>query len=210
MIFDDGYDRALWFLVANNKRDSERVCNLIRFIPEYVYVDIQNAIMNFNSSKGDRVYNVALSNVDGYDCYVEVLLKKNKLYLILRRWIGDVERIEEEYELVLRNISNEMLVNMKYGDAFVIGRYSSAKHDIRKNGYCSETSTIGYDGKYGITRVPFGFFVTPVKMNIGVMNKYVNLFKDKPEEMFIDDFSDRESVSRLVKKRKRDKYNRGV
>ena len=47
-------------------------------------------------------------------------------------------------------------------------------------------------------------------MNIGVRNKYVNVFKNKPEEMFIKDFIDRESVSRLVKKRKRDKYNRGV
>ena len=47
MIFNFDYDRALWLLVASNKIDSDSICNLISFIPDGVYSEIQIALNNY-------------------------------------------------------------------------------------------------------------------------------------------------------------------
>ena len=123
MIFDKDYDKTLWLLVAGNKKDSDKICNLIRYIPEEIYLKIQNAIRNYYSEKLEKanenvIYSDVFNGIDEYCCSIIVEIKTGGLYLNLYRWKEEIDRVEEEYNLILKDISSEFLE-----DLLIINQY---------------------------------------------------------------------------------------
>ena len=217
MIFDKNYDKALWLLVASNKEDSERICKLINCIPEDIYVGIQNAIDNYyngnyydkknNGGREKIVYSTTLIDNDGFGSSITVKIVLGKLYFNVYRWKEDISRIEEEYELILKDINNEDLSEMFYFDKNFIGRYSSEINNIRFVGYLTDVNAVNLDRKYYVKRIPFCYVISSFlgKKRIGM--KIINVTKNMPEEIYFDDFSSQDKINGLVKKKIREKRN---
>lgn len=205
MIFDENYDRSLWLLVASNKSDSDKICRLISYIPEDVYRQIQDSINNYYNGiiKNNTIFNTSLSNIEGYDYYITVKIVNDKLYFNVLRWIENKGRVEEEYQLVLQEMLKEYLTDMSWGDKRSLAKYSSEFNNIKFVGNLTAVDTESDDRRYRVTKVPFGFVVTTSKNKMIVAKKYVNLFKNMPEEIYLDDFSSEEKREGLVKKKKR-------
>lgn len=210
MIFDKDYDNALWLLVAGNKKDSDKICNLIRYIPEEIYLKIQMAISDYYSEKLEKVnenviYSDVFNEIDEYCCSIIVKIKRGRLYLNLYRWKEDIERIEEEYNLILKAVSSEDLEDLLILDKNIIGKYSSEVNNIKFLGCLTDVETSSYDRKYFVKKVPFGYIVFSKFGKKKTGRKFINVIKNMPEEIFVSDFDSQDNVASLVKKRVRDK-----
>ena len=215
MIFDKNYDKALWLLVASNKDDSERICKLINSIPKDIYLNIQNAIYNYyngnyydkktNNVREKIIYSSTLIDNDGFESAITVKIVLGRLCFNIYRWKEDIERVEEEYELLLKDFENQDLSEMYYFDKNFIGRYSSEINNIKFVGYLTDVNTINIDRKYYLKRIPFCFIVSSFigKKRIGM--KIINVNKNMPEEIYFDDFSSKDKIDGLVKKKVRNK-----
>lgn len=207
MIFDENFDRALWLLVASNKSDSDKVCRLISCIPKSVYLEIQVALYNYYNCgmevKNNIVFETNLNNIDGFDYYIIVKVVSDKLFFKVLRWSENKERIEEEYKLVLMEIFSDYLADMEYGDKRNVGKYTYEINNIHYDDLVTLVDTESYDRSYILTKVPFGFILTGFIKKIPIKKKYVNVFKNIPEELCVDDFSSKEKIEGLVKKRKK-------
>lgn len=208
MIFDENYDKVLWLLVAGNKSDSDNICKLINYIPEDVYGQIQRAISSYydgtlENTKGNIIFSTSLSNVGEFDCYITVKIELGKLYLNVCRWKEDKERIEEDYELVLKDISKETIDDMLYFDKKYIGKYSSEINKIKFVGYLTDVEKSSYDRKFALQKIPLGYIVSSSlrKRNLG--KKYVSINRNMPDEIYVENFSSQEKIGGLIKKRKR-------
>jgi len=211
MIFDINYDKALWLLVASNKEDSERICKLINSIPEKIYVEIHNAIDNyyngicydnkFNNIREKVVYSSTLTDNDGFESAIIVKIVLGKLYFNIYRWKEDIERVEEEYQLILKDINNQDIDEMFYFDKSFIGEYSSEINDIKFVGYLTDINTFNLDRKYYLKRIPFCYIISSFlgKKRIGM--KIINVNKKMPEEIYYDDFSSQDKINSLIKKK---------
>jgi len=203
MIFDENFDRALWLLVASNKKDSEKICEFINFIPDYIYNDIQKKLTEYydcsKKVKKNIIYDGCLVGNDGYEYYIVVKVRSDKLYFKVLRWKENIERIEEQYNLILKEMYIDYLDNMKFGDIKGIGKYSYEINKINDDGMDTEE----YTRVYNLNKLAFGFVITSFKKRVPKKVKYVNLFKNIPKEIYIDDFSTEENINGLIKKRKR-------
>ena len=211
MIFDKDFDRALWLLVSAKKKYSANICKLISLLPENVYEQIQTAIVRYydNSLGNVRdsvIYSTTLSNVDGFDYYVVIKVISGKLYFNVRRWNEkNSERLEEDYELVLKRFYEDDLFLMLYGEKCNVGKYSHEFSNIKYEGYLPSVDTEIYDMKYRIKRIPFGFIVSNSLGRRTLGRKYVNVAQNMPEDICVTDFSSEENIAGLIKKRKRNK-----
>lgn len=208
MIFDYCYDKALWLLVAGNKKDREKICDFIKYIPDDIYLKIQKAISDYYSGNLENIrenviYSDEFLGKDGYGSSIVVKIKAAKLYLNLYRWKEDIDRIEEEYSLILSDLSLDYLDEMLIFDKSIVGRYSSEVNNIKFIGCLTDVETSSYDRKYYIEKYPLGYIVFS---KFG--RKYVNVKKNIPEDLNVTDFSSKDTINALVKKRIRDKNNK--
>ena len=202
MMFNYDYDIALW-LVASNKTDGSKICEVISFIPEFVYNEIQVVLDNYFNNKlvvkDDILYQKSLKNIDGYDCYIKVAIISNKLYFDLLRWVDGKNRVEEEYKLILKRISYEDLFNIKNSDRIELGRFIKDVYNIDKYGDGLLVDNLETDYSYTLKKVPLGFIITSYENRFPISKKYVDVVKNMPDEIFAKNFK-RES---LVRKRKK-------
>jgi hypothetical protein len=200
MIFDKNYDKALWLLVSLNKDDSSSIYNIISCISKDVYSNIQKAIDNYYNGKfidikDNVVYKATLVDKDCYDCAIFVKIVMGKLYFNIYRWKEDIERVEEEYQLILKDINDDDIDEMLYFDKKLIGNYSSEINNIKFVGYLTDVNISNYDRKYHICRVPFGYVIISSLGKKKIGRKFVNIKRDMPSEIGMEDL--------VVKKRKR-------
>ena len=207
MVFNLGYDRALWLLIASNKYDSDKIGNLISFIPDSVYNEIQVALNNYfnncNDNKNNIIYQKNLNDIDGYDCYIKLKVNSNGLYFSVLRWIDCKNRVEEEYELILKQIWLEDLLDIKCGDKLSIGKYKADIYNISEYSGDLLVDNLQYSKKFMLTKIPFGFVINSSKDKIVNNMKYINVLKNMPDELFPCDFRSLEQRQGLIKKRKR-------
>ena len=200
MIFNENFDNALWLLVSN-KTDGSKIGEIISFIPDFVYDEIQVVLDNYFNNKlalkDDILYQKSLNNIDGYDSYIKVGVISNKLYLDLLRWVDGKNRVEEEYKLILKQISYDDLFNIK--NKVELGRFIKDIYNIDEyNGeYLIDNLTT--DHRYNLRKAPLGFIVTSYGNRLPISKKYVDVVKNMPDELFTKDLK-KES---LVKKRKK-------
>lgn len=191
MILDYYYDKVLWLLKKSSKKNNENICELVNYISDEVYKEIQERIAKYykgtlDNVKDDIIFNKTIVNDDGYECYIVVKINKGRLYLNLYRWKEELDRIEEEYELVLRDIELE---DMYYFDKKLIGEYSSEVNQIDFIGYGAMVNTYDYNRCFYLKRVPFGYVIISSIGRIPLRRKIVNVNRKMPKEINRDDFS---------------------
>lgn len=200
MIFNEDFDNALWLLVSN-KTDGSKIGEIISFIPDFVYDEIQVVLDNYFNNKlavkDDILYQKSLNNIGGYDCYIKVGVISNKLYLDLLRWVDGKNRVEEEYKLILRKIGYDDLFNIK--NEVKLGRFIKDIYNIDKYNGEYLIDNLATDHRYTLRKAPLGFIITSYGNKFPISKKYVDVVKNMPDELFAKDLK-KES---LVKKRKR-------
>ena len=178
MIFNEDFDNVLW-LLASNKTDGSKICEIISFIPEFIYNEIQVVLDNYFNNKltvkDDVLYQKSLNNIDGYDCYIKVGVISNKLYLNLLRWVDGKNRVEEEYKLILKCISYDDLFNIK--NEVELGRFIKDIYNIDKYNGEYLIDNLSTDYRYTLRKVPLGFIITSYGNRLPISKKYVDLVK---------------------------------
>jgi len=200
MIFDGNYDKVLWLLISSARNDSERIYELFNCIPEEVCVKIKKAIDNYYNGDMDNkiILKDTISNSDNFGCTIVVKVVLGKLHLNIYKWREEKERIEEEYELVLKDIDKQDFDEMLFFDKKYIGEYSSEINEIHFVGYGTNVETSNYNRKYYIKRIPFGYVIISSLGKKKLDRKFVNIKKKMPIDVNRDDLDNKESS---VKKR---------
>ena len=200
MIFNENFDNALWLLVSN-KNDGSKIGEIISFIPDFVYDEIQVVLDNYFNNKltvkDDVLYQKSLKNIDGYDCYIKIGIISNKLYVDLLRWVDGKNRVEEEYKLILKCISYDDLFNIK--NEVELGRFIKDIYNIDKYNGEYLIDNLSTDYRYTLRKAPLGFIITSYENRFPISKKYVDVAKNMPDELFAKDLK----KEFLVKKRKK-------
>ena len=191
MILDNDYDKVLWLLKKSNKKNGKKICEMVNYIPDSLYEDIQEAIVKYYDGTLDCVdtgiiFSKTITNDDGFECYIVVKINKGKLYLYLYRWKEEVERIEEEYELILVDIGLE---DMNYYDKKIVGEYCSEVNRISFVGYGTDVTAETYKRSFSLKRVPFGYVIISSFGKIPLGKRFVNVNRVMPKDINKDDFS---------------------
>lgn len=204
MIFDDGFDRALWLVLSSNNNDMEKVGRVIGMLPQGVYNEIKGFIVNFKLNNDNRgEFRKSYKNIDGYDYYITVRIIADELLFNVDRWNNRDVRTEESYQLNLLSISKtEMDMMMLQNNR--IGSFSYEINDnISFSNSNSLVKTANYSRDYNMFRIPFGCIMsTSLKYRLFSL-KGVNYLKKMPEELYVVDFKTPRKLNMLVKSKKK-------
>lgn len=204
MILDENYDKVLWLLKKSNKKNNEKICKLVNYIPEEMYKEIQESIVKYydgtlGNVKEGVIFNRTIVNDDDFTCCIVVKMDRGRLYLNIYRWKEDIDRIEEEYEVVLRDIE---LDDMDFFDKKIIGEYSSEVNQIVFVGYGASVDTQDYNRYFSLKRVPFGYVIISSLGRIPLRRKFVNVNRRMPKEINRDDFClEDKSIKKRIRKK---------
>lgn len=199
MIFDKEFDKSLWMILSADKKNRNKIVEFIRSIPERLQEEIKKSISIYREYEMD----------DDSVCLDDSLLNGNYetqdriLYwyeydddfgsLELGYSVYNGERYEEAFELTLEPCGNKI----EYFEDEYIG---NLEYDITQSGYITTCSEI----EYNMIKTPFGTFVVSMlddrnnKEKLGISR--VNL-RNMPDEMFMTDLNNNDSVKRLVRRK---------
>lgn len=204
MIFDDSFDRSLWLVIASNKKDGEKIGNVIGMLPDYVYKEIQEFISNYKLGKIDSgEFRKSYSNINEHGYYITGKIIANELLLTIDRWNYRDIRTEESYQLNLLSISKEEMDLLIFQNNR-IGTFSYEIIDnIRFTDANNLASSSTYNRDYNMFRIPFGCIMSTSLGYRLFSLKGINFFKKMPDELYVVDFGSPTKIEKLVKSRKR-------
>lgn len=202
MIFDKDFDRTLWMILSADKKNRNRITEFIRSIPSELYQKIQKSISVYkeyeSSERFDSGYLDETLLSGNYETHDRILywyeLDDDFGSLELGYSVYNGEKYEEAFELTLEPYNNKI----EYFEDECIGNLD---YDITESGYTSTCNEI----EYNMVKTPFGIFVVSMledkndKEKLGINR--VNL-RNMPDEMFMTDFSHKDSINRLIRKKR--------
>ena len=202
MIFNEGYDKTLWLMLAGDKENRNKLVYFIRTMPEQIYNDILKMINYGAISNKHYIYPVVNEMLmeDGFEYFYRYGIVSDRLELYVSRCNLDLNLVET-FTLDLNVFDFEELMSVDFMDAIKIGSFSWTVDRLDYDMDSVVSSRNGLSREYRLYKEMFNNII----VGNGDLRTRVNYLSKCPDDMHLDDFSTDKKVNGLVKKRKRRK-----
>lgn len=213
MVFGCDYDKSLWLILAGDRRNREKIAELVSNIPNEIFERIHQELEKYNNCdekkfnsdewiKFNKLVRIDNEKNNGYDNYlysVEMNYEEIKIKLCI--WENISLGLEENIELSLVSISSDDLMAIDLFDSTCVGSYSYM--NSRVVSLCGHNSVIvvGDEREYQlVSTTTFGVLMRTSESE--KISKMINL-KKMPDDISLNDLSNRRNVNKLVRARKK-------
>ena len=145
MVFDSSYDKSLYLILKNNKRNKEQLIDFFKLIPYEFYEKIRNSIIDFkeyiNNDKIRRYFNSEIYTNDGYLYSFNIDINSGVLSII--RSVYQYGAYYKEMEVRLCN--NDNIDNYVRRNIGTVCYGFNNNIDVYRNNYFSRLKEYNYD-----------------------------------------------------------------
>lgn len=207
MIFNDEIDRSLFLILSFDIRYREQIAKLIYNIPKDLIERIQNVLSDMNNDVSKTVeLNKAFRDDDDITSMYKVIASNDSLRIKLSRWNSQYE--EDIYDIDLGYVCLDKdfsSILFKNNDLLYLGSYffSSSRLFLGIGPMVSKGNGVGYNLFDNMN----GDYVVEIDSN-KICEKRLNL-QMIPNEIFLEDLSNKKNINRLVRKKGNSKNDFG-
>ena len=203
MVFNSGFDNSLWLILSSDNKYKFNIAEFIYNMPKELYDSIYNQLKEYNQNEDLIDYDVkcfkkAIINHNGINSYYVVEMTPCEIRISLKRWNSVANKLNEDIEIRLFSLNTDELENMEYPINFGSYKYNSSRF---LDPFGLILTSLGDEREYEI------YDNDNMMLNISIsfdseLDRKVSL-RLMPKEMDFKNLSDRRSVNKLVRGRKK-------
>lgn len=209
MVFDRCYDETLWLMLRKDSDKRNLIAEFIKSVPEELCSQIRASIVYYQNNLSN---NNSFSEEDEYRLSGEIRISGDMLYwyminpqtgaLNLGEAIDDGEEQYDMFQMTLYPLKTKCIMEMENLDDCLLGDIA---YDYVEEYACEQLCVIDCEStEFHLIKLPFGkMLINSCEYFPYVKNRYglVNIEKI-PCNYNVSDLRDRDSLNRLVRRRR--------